>query len=47
MAIRDGLMIQWLRDPDATPGALQVVESLGLALSIAAPRALSRPRHRA
>jgi AcrR family transcriptional regulator len=39
MAICDGLMIQWLLDPDATPGAAQVIESLGLALSIAAPRA--------
>lgn len=33
MAICDGIMIQWLLDPDATPGAAQVVESLGLVLA--------------
>jgi AcrR family transcriptional regulator len=37
MAICDGIMIQWLLDPDATPGAAQVVESLGLALATVQP----------
>ena len=33
MAICDGLMIQWLLDPDATPGASEVMTALGLAMA--------------
>ncbi|MFD0850941.1 hypothetical protein ACFQ07_01780, partial [Actinomadura adrarensis] len=40
MAIADGLMLQWLADPDATPDAHQVLDVLtGLAQFLTPPSA--------
>jgi BetI-type transcriptional repressor, C-terminal len=33
IAVCDGLVLQWLLDPEDTPGADQLITSLGVALS--------------
>jgi hypothetical protein len=35
IAVCDGLVLQWLLDPDATPDGAELVTSLGAALSLA------------
>jgi len=39
IAVCDGLVLQWLIDPDETPGGDELIASLGAALARALPQA--------
>jgi AcrR family transcriptional regulator len=43
IAVCDGLVLQWLLDPDATPGGEELIASLGAALARALPAGELRP----